>query len=233
MSQTSNLQILLLLISCMLQQQVILGDNVHLLTAENFLSVTEGKNIFIKFYAPWCSKCRAMAEDWDRLGKDFKDHEHTIVGEVDCTSDTGKLLCEEYEVLSYPTLIYGDPINADTYDGDRDYDSMSAFAQEKLSKPICSVYNQDHCTKEEAKVIQSLMEMSKEDLEEVMTTVEDQVKAAEDDFDEQVTKIQEAYDALVMDYNSKLDSLKDAYNYHYMEQVLMLYHGNEAAEEEL
>jgi ElaB/YqjD/DUF883 family membrane-anchored ribosome-binding protein len=174
-----------------------------------------------------------MAEDWERLGNDFKDHEHTIVGEVDCTSDTGKLLCEEYEVQSFPSLIYGDPMNVDTYDGDKDYDSMSAFAQEKLSKPICSVANQDHCTKEEIKVIQSLKEMSKEDLEDVMTTVEDQVKAAEDDFDEQVTKIQEAYDALVKEFNDKLDSLKDAYNYRYMEQVLMIHHENEAAEEEL
>ncbi|KAL3929677.1 MAG: hypothetical protein SGBAC_012107 [Bacillariaceae sp.] len=174
-----------------------------------------------------------MAEDWDRLGKDFRDHEHTVIGEVDCTSDTGKLLCEEYEILSYPTLIYGDPLlSADTYDGDRDYESMSAFAQEKLSKPICSVYNMEHCTKEEEKVIQSFIEMSKEDLEEVMTTVEDQVKAAEDDFDQQVAKIQEAYDALVQEFNSKLDGLKGAYNYQYMEQVLTLHLDHEAAEEE-
>jgi hypothetical protein len=39
-----------------------------------------------------------MAEDWSRLGEDFEGHEYTVVGEVDCTSDEGKPLCDEFEV---------------------------------------------------------------------------------------------------------------------------------------
>lgn len=175
-----------------------------------------------------------MEDDWNRLGDDFLNHPHTIVGEVDCTSDTGKLLCEEYSVQIYPTVIYGNPWSADTYDGDRDYDSLSAFAQEKLSKPICSVHNfKEHCSLEEQKAIQSLMELSQEDLIDLMTTVEDQVKAAEDEFDQKVAKIQQQYDALVEEFNNKLESLKGAYNYQYMEQVLMSYHEEQEPEGEL
>jgi hypothetical protein len=45
-----------------------------------------------------CAHCRSMAEDWSRLGEDFEGHEYTVVGEVDCTSDEGKPLCDEFEV---------------------------------------------------------------------------------------------------------------------------------------
>ena len=151
-----------------------------------------------------------MEDDWNRLATDFQNHEHTIIGQVDCTSDAGKIICEEYEIQNYPTLMYGNPWSADTYAGDRDYESLSAFAQENLSKPICSVSHPENCSEEDKKVIESLKELSKDDLEDLMFTVEEQVKAAEDDFDEQVVKIQRAYDALVQDFNTKLDSIKDA-----------------------
>lgn len=43
-----------------------------------------------------------MADDWNRLAEDFQGHEYTVIGEVDCTSDEGKQLCEEFEVpVSY------------------------------------------------------------------------------------------------------------------------------------
>jgi hypothetical protein len=39
-----------------------------------------------------------MAEDWSRLRENFEGHQYTMVGEVDCASEEGKPLCEEFEV---------------------------------------------------------------------------------------------------------------------------------------
>ena len=36
-------------------------------------------------------------------------------------------------------MIYGDPLAAETYEGPRDYESMSKHAADHISKPICSV----------------------------------------------------------------------------------------------
>ena len=39
-----------------------------------------------------------MAADWERLADEWKDHPVGLVAEVDCTSDDGKPLCEDFEV---------------------------------------------------------------------------------------------------------------------------------------
>lgn len=39
-----------------------------------------------------------MAEDFEKLAADWEDHPVVLVGEVDCTSDDGKPLCEEFDV---------------------------------------------------------------------------------------------------------------------------------------
>jgi hypothetical protein len=56
------------------------------------------------------------------------------IGKIDCTSSSGKPLCESHKVRGYPTLkIYRDGDFFD-YTGKRDADSMISFA-EKMSMP--------------------------------------------------------------------------------------------------
>jgi hypothetical protein len=39
-----------------------------------------------------------MAEDWEKLAGDWASHPVGLVAEVDCTTDEGRPLCEDFEV---------------------------------------------------------------------------------------------------------------------------------------
>lgn len=192
------------------------------LTMDNFLDVTDGKTIFIKFYAPWCGHCRAMADDWTRLEEDWKSHPIAFVGDVDCTSDEGRPLCEDFEIATFPTLIYGDPMAAETYDGPRDYESLSAHAQAHIGKPICSAFRTTHCSEQEKATISKLEAKSLEELEAIVIEVTGHVQSAEDEFDQKVNEIQAQYEVYVQEYNKKMEDIKLEYSFDFVEQLVAL-----------
>jgi hypothetical protein len=39
-----------------------------------------------------------MADDWETLSEEWKDHAVGLIAEVDCTADDARPLCEELEV---------------------------------------------------------------------------------------------------------------------------------------
>ena len=56
------------------------------------------------------------------------------IGDVDCTDDTSKDLCDKYSVQGYPTIKYfvdGDTTGKD-YQGGRDFDTLKAHVEEHL-----------------------------------------------------------------------------------------------------
>ncbi|KAF3942040.1 hypothetical protein ABW19_dt0201264 [Dactylella cylindrospora] len=61
-----------------------------------------GDGWFVKFYAPWCSHCQAMAPAWKTLGYEMQGTLN--IGEVNCEVD--RRLCKEAQVAAYPTIIF-------------------------------------------------------------------------------------------------------------------------------
>lgn len=74
------------------------------LTAESFqkLVTTTQDPWFIKFYAPWCGHCQAMAPNWKEMAKEMKDVLN--VGEVNC--DVESRLCQDARVSAFPTMYF-------------------------------------------------------------------------------------------------------------------------------
>lgn len=135
-------------------------------TAETFQSqVTMTQDPwFIKFYAPWCGHCQALAPNWIQLAKEMKGRLN--IGEVNCDVETR--LCKEVHLRGYPTILFfrggerveyqglrglGDIISyankaIDLGDGVKDIDAAE-FKELEEKEEVIFVYFYDHATTSE------------------------------------------------------------------------------------
>merc|ERR1712232_1475249 len=171
-------------------------------------SLTDGKTVFIKFFAPWCGHCKRMAPDWEKLADEWASNEVGLVAEVDCTAD-GKALCDANGVKGFPTLKYGDPTALDDYQGGLSFSDLSKFAKDNL-KPICSPSKMELCDDDKKKEIETLMAMSDDEINAKITAEEKKLEDAEEEFKNEVQKLQEKYQSLMEEKDAKAAAVKAA-----------------------
>lgn len=100
------------------------------LTAESFQQlVTMSQDPwFIKFYAPWCHHCQAMAPNWQQLAKEMKGRLN--IGEVNC--DAESRLCKDVHVKGYPTVHFFKGGERVEYDGLRGLGDLVKYAEKAI-----------------------------------------------------------------------------------------------------
>ncbi|XP_063200940.1 protein disulfide-isomerase A2 [Chroicocephalus ridibundus] len=103
---------------------------VKVLVGKTFEQVAydETKNVFVKFYAPWCSHCQAMAAAWEELGERYKDREDIVIAELDATANE----LENITIHGFPTLHYfpaGPGRKMVEYKSNRDVETFSKFLE--------------------------------------------------------------------------------------------------------
>ena len=101
------------------------------LTAENFQrQVTMTRDPWlIKFYAPWCHHCQAMAPSWQGMARQMEGQLN--IGEVNC--EVEKRLCKDVKVRGYPTIYFFQAGERIEYDGLRGLGDLLSFANKALA----------------------------------------------------------------------------------------------------
>ncbi|KAJ4360108.1 uncharacterized protein N0V89_000668 [Didymosphaeria variabile] len=119
---------------------------------------------FIKFYAPWCHHCQAMAPMWAQMAREMQGKLN--IGEVDC--DANNRLCKDAGVKGYPTILFFRGGERTEYNGMRglgdflDYANkavavgegvqdvdLAAFKEMEKTEEVIFVYFYDHATTSE------------------------------------------------------------------------------------
>uniref|UniRef100_A0A915PKR5 Protein disulfide-isomerase n=1 Tax=Setaria digitata TaxID=48799 RepID=A0A915PKR5_9BILA len=102
-------------------------DGVFVLNDRNFmLFLQQHPTALVKFYAPWCGHCKALAPEYSKAAKKLK----VPLAKVDATTETQ--LAKTYNIEGFPTLKFWqsgkDPVD---YDGGRDSDDIIQWISEK------------------------------------------------------------------------------------------------------
>lgn len=169
------------------------------LTPES-LDQLAGKTVWIKFYAPWCGHCQKLDPIWRQVGNEWKNHPQGVIGEIDCTTgpEIERWCSREMGILGFPTLLYGDPSHGGAflveYNGDKDYESLSSFANETLSRPFCSPGNLEPCDATVRQQLESFWEMSADGLQREIDAREGKIAEANKWFKENFDRMQAEYD---------------------------------------
>lgn len=101
------------------------------LTAESFqkLVTMSQEPWFIKFYAPWCHHCQAMAPTWEQLAKSMRGKLN--IAEVNC--DKESLLCKkDVNVKAFPTIMFFKGAERAEYTGLRGLGDFVQYAEKAV-----------------------------------------------------------------------------------------------------
>ncbi|CAK82668.1 unnamed protein product (macronuclear) [Paramecium tetraurelia] len=105
------------------------------LTRENFehFVLRSKQDVFVKFYAPWCGHCKAMAADYVKLAEEYKDSKNVLIAEIDATAYKIPIV----EVKGFPTLVLFKKGNVRVkqvkFSGKRSAQGMKTFIEENGS----------------------------------------------------------------------------------------------------
>lgn len=107
------------------------GEVIHLESRDEFSSLVANASgpVVVKFFGTWCPPCRALAPVFKQVASEFKNKAVFIEIDVDKFDD----LCEQWNVRSYPTLIFFN-------DGKKVTENVGGMRADQLRKLVSSTF---------------------------------------------------------------------------------------------
>jgi protein disulfide isomerase family A protein 3 len=122
---------------------------VKVAVAKNFdeLVTSSKKDVFIKFYAPWCGHCKKMAPAYEELGTLLKDEPNVEIVKLDATVND---VPEPFVVHGFPTLFFlpADSKTPQKFEGGRDVNDMLSYIAKHATQEL-KTYNRDGSLRKE------------------------------------------------------------------------------------
>lgn len=107
----------------------VVSADVITLTPDNFDKVVldNTKNVFVKFYAPWCGHCVRMAPAWVELSQKEASNPDVVIAELDASAHSA--VGQRFGVRGFPTIKFfpKNNKNGQDYQGGRDLSSFQNF----------------------------------------------------------------------------------------------------------
>lgn len=163
-----------------------------------------------------------MAEDWSMLAEENEDNADVLIGKVDCTKDLNKMLCQEYGVTGFPTLLYGDVSDMKEYQGGRELSELRDVVEDDLDKAICGVANPHLCGDEQKQAIEDLVSKGLEKLDQEIKEYEETLASIEKKKTDAVTELREKYSKEFKRKDKVKAELDESSNMALMNQILKM-----------
>lgn len=111
------------------------ASNIIVVNDDNFdeIVLNSDKTSFVKFFAEWCSHCKKMIPEWEKLADSYANIDEIQIVEIDADKSRG--IGKRYNIASFPTIklfradSLSDPID---YSGQREYEFFSNFLSNQV-----------------------------------------------------------------------------------------------------
>jgi protein disulfide-isomerase-like protein len=109
-------------------------DHVIVLNSENWQEMISEGPILVKFFAPWCGHCKALAPTWKSLASKYLDI--FAVAKLDCTLYPE--ICVNQGVVAYPTIKLFIEGKDYLFKGVRDIKAFANFVENTMLEEMLS-----------------------------------------------------------------------------------------------
>lgn len=174
-------------------EEEIASREVVKLVAHNYMDVLNQtqKDVFIKYYAPWCGHCKKLAPIWDELAGIYESKSadsEVVIADIDHTLND---VDTPFMIEGYPTLIFY-PANGEidpktglrkaiVFEGARDLDTLIEFVKTNGALGVDGEQLKAAKALEEEEDEEEVVEVPEEEVVEVAEEKEDAPEVADDD----------------------------------------------------